>query len=329
MIKYSVIIPVYNAEKTLMRCVDSILDQKYNDMELILVNDGSTDHSIDICNAYQKKYPCVQVIDKPNGGVSTARNAGLAVATGEYVLFVDSDDYVASDYFDAMERLTSERQWDMLMFSYAVTDGKYASPKVTDSFHADCIEKSVSLFCQMIYTKTINHPVTKCYIRRIIEDHNIRFPAELYIGEDKIFNMQYMVHCKSCLITPEILYYASLENDQSLSRKIRPDLSQQLLLVSDYTRQIIQNAAIPKSHMEQYHAAENLIQLREVYSEAKRMHLTGCKSSFRRNVIRNMCSENNRQKASLPGGLFSKLLQIPVRLKLVTVIDLMGWYLAR
>ena len=95
MAKYSVIIPVYNAEKTLRRCVDSVLNQNYGDMELLLINDGSTDGSLDICNGYRSFSPQVRVIDKTNGGVSSARNAGLGIAEGEYILFVDSDDYVS------------------------------------------------------------------------------------------------------------------------------------------------------------------------------------------------------------------------------------------
>ena len=87
--KYSVIIPVYNAEKTLHRCVDSLLNQNYTDMELVLVNDGSSDRSLEICREYQGCDSRVCVIDKPNGGVSTARNAGLHAAAGTYVLFVD------------------------------------------------------------------------------------------------------------------------------------------------------------------------------------------------------------------------------------------------
>ena len=86
--EYSVIIPVYNAEKTLKRCVDSLLEQNCSDLELILVNDGSKDSSLEICKAYQNENNCVRVIDKPNGGVSSARNAGLDAAFGQYVLFV-------------------------------------------------------------------------------------------------------------------------------------------------------------------------------------------------------------------------------------------------
>lgn len=327
--KYSVIIPVYNAEKTLHRCVDSLLNQNYSDMELILVNDGSPDRSLDICNEYKNRDARVQVIDKPNGGVSTARNVGLDAAVGEYVLFVDSDDYVSENYFQMLDELGANRNDDFLMFSYSVTDGKSVQPKIAEPFKSDCAEENVPRFCWMLYTKTINQPWSKRYVRKIIKDNRIQFPENLYIGEDKCFNLQYATHCSSILISPELLYYVSVENDQSLSRKIRPDLSQQFEILDAKIHQIIQEADIPESHRAQYIAAENLIQLRAVYSEAKRMHLTDQNYRFRRNVIRSMCEKNNRQKSTLPGGTFSKLLQIPVRLKLVTMIDLMGWYLAR
>ncbi len=94
----SVIVPVYNAESTLQRCVDSILAQTFEDFELILINDGSKDQSGDICDEYAAKDSRVKVIHKPNGGVSSARNAGLRIAHGEYIAFIDSDDYIDNDY---------------------------------------------------------------------------------------------------------------------------------------------------------------------------------------------------------------------------------------
>ncbi len=94
----SVIVPVYNAEKTLRRCVDSILAQTFEDFELILINDGSKDQSGDICDEYAAKDSRVKTIHKTNGGVSSARNAGLRIAQGEYIAFIDSDDYIDNDY---------------------------------------------------------------------------------------------------------------------------------------------------------------------------------------------------------------------------------------
>ena len=97
----SIIIPVYNAEKRLVKCIDSILTQSYIHFELLLINDGSKDSSGTICDAYAQKDNRVKVFHKENGGASSARNIGIERATGEYIVFVDSDDYVEKDYLSA------------------------------------------------------------------------------------------------------------------------------------------------------------------------------------------------------------------------------------
>ena len=96
----SIIVPVYNVEKYLERCLDSILSQTFSDFELILVNDGSTDHSLEICRSYAEKDERILLIDQENRGLSAARNAGIAVAKGEYLGFVDSDDYIAQNMYE-------------------------------------------------------------------------------------------------------------------------------------------------------------------------------------------------------------------------------------
>ena len=91
--KISIVIPVYNVEKYLRECLDSVIVQSYRNKEVILVNDGSTDNSIEICEEYDMKYPFIKLINKKNGGLSDARNVGILNSTGEYILFLDSDDY--------------------------------------------------------------------------------------------------------------------------------------------------------------------------------------------------------------------------------------------
>ena len=92
--KISIIMPIYNCEKYLKRSIESVLNQTYKNLELILINDGSTDNSLKVCREYERKDDRVQVIDKKNGGVSSSRNAGFKIATGEYVTFVDADDWI-------------------------------------------------------------------------------------------------------------------------------------------------------------------------------------------------------------------------------------------
>lgn len=104
--KVSIIVPIYNMEKYLGRCIDSILVQTHTNIEVILVDDGSTDSSPQVCDDYAKRDPRIKVIHKSNGGLSSARNAGLDIATGDYIGFVDSDDYISTDMYKVLaERL--------------------------------------------------------------------------------------------------------------------------------------------------------------------------------------------------------------------------------
>ena len=105
----SVVIPVYNVETTLRKCVDSVLAQTYDNTEVILVNDGSTDRSEDICRSYEQIDPRVKVISKENGGLSSARNAGIDKSCGEYIFFIDSDDWIDSDTLEVLLNAALQR----------------------------------------------------------------------------------------------------------------------------------------------------------------------------------------------------------------------------
>ena len=114
-IKISVIVPVYRAEQYIVRCVDSILTQKFHDIELILVDDGSPDHCPEICDKYAQKDNRVKVIHQKNGGVAAARNAGLILAQGEYITFVDSDDFIEPDMYQSMIQVADQYDCDVVM----------------------------------------------------------------------------------------------------------------------------------------------------------------------------------------------------------------------
>ena len=121
--KYSLIVPVYNAEKTLQRCIDSVLAQSFTDYELILVNDGSSDGSAAICSVNSAKYSCIKYICKDNGGVSSARNLGIESAAGEYILFLDSDDYISDNYFNVLNGIYSNSSPDLVIFGAQAVGG--------------------------------------------------------------------------------------------------------------------------------------------------------------------------------------------------------------
>lgn len=120
--KISVIIPVYNVEKYLKRCLDSVISQKYKNLEIILIDDGSTDNSGKICDEYAQKDKRIIVIHKENGGLSDARNKGLEVCTGDYISFVDSDDWIEEDFFEYV--VNNAKDNDLLIFDYYISNGK-------------------------------------------------------------------------------------------------------------------------------------------------------------------------------------------------------------
>lgn len=123
MIKYSFIVPVYNTEKYLKKCLDSLVNQTYKDFEIIVVNDGSTDKSSSIISKYQKKYKNIIVIDKENEGLSMARNRGVQKSSGKYIIFVDSDDYVSNKLLEEIDKKIDDS--DILRFQIATEDEEY------------------------------------------------------------------------------------------------------------------------------------------------------------------------------------------------------------
>lgn len=324
--KYSVIIPVYNAEKTLDRCLRSLISQDYCDAEIILVNDGSTDNSSQICQAYADRYSQIRYISKENGGVSTARNAGLDAAAGTYVLFVDSDDYVVPGYFETLDRIPAD--FEYVVFSFSLTDGATKHDRVLEPFVSADPASYFSKLSTLIYHKNINFPWNKRFLRTIIEKNNIRFHTGLSIGEDALFNLQYALQSFSCSIVDWILYTVCIDNKQSLSRKIRSDIHEQISLCEQEMHQAIQSAELDDQHSRLLQHALNFLHMREIYAEAKRMHKLGTGIRQRLREIDRLCVSFNRSKLMVPRDRYCQLLLIPVRLRLSMLIDLAGWKLA-
>lgn len=211
--KITVIVPVYRAEKYLADCVDSILRQSLSDFELLLVDDGSPDGSPALCDRYVQREPRVTAIHKPNGGVSSARNAGLAQARGEYVVFVDSDDYLGPDYLQALytqqcaEAAGAETFVisDYQPFSPQGTVARAFPPAFTASLLGDAPDPEA--FRRLIFDFLIFPPYCKLYHRRVIEAHALRFREDLRTAEDFDFNCRYLSHVTQVSYTPSVQYY--------------------------------------------------------------------------------------------------------------------------
>ena len=206
-VNISVIIPVYNAGRTLIRAVDSILMQEYESMEVVLVDDGSTDDSAVLCDELASQEPRVRVIHKENGGVSSARNAGLEVAEGEYVMFLDADDVIRPDSLSMMYG----KGWDMVLGGFA----KLENLSIVESYVPDAMNEyraveEINAFLDSVIAKNhsylLNSACFKLFRLSLIKENDLRFDEVLRYGEDKMFVFSFLCHTRRVRTVPEIVY---------------------------------------------------------------------------------------------------------------------------
>lgn len=224
----SVIVPIYNAEKTLDKCVRSLLDQTYKEIEIILVDDGSTDNSGKICDSYVQKYNNIKKYYKKNGGVSTARNFGIRHANGKYISFVDADDFLEVETYEKIHNVILEKKPDCIDFGW-----KYINDWEDVAYNLCGLEKEIILDRKII-EKDILPPLlnleekgkkfvydfvtNKIFRLSIIQNENVYFNEMRKTWEDRSFLVEYLQYCNSYYSTDEYFYnYVSIPN--SLSRQ--------------------------------------------------------------------------------------------------------------
>lgn len=205
--KINVIIPVYKVEKYLDRCLKSVLEQSYSDIEVILVDDGSPDQCGVMCDEYAKKDPRIKVIHKKNGGLASARNAGLEAASAEFICFVDSDDWITKDMFQYMIELAQQNAADIVSVSYVLTDSEHQTID-QNTVNVRVMERNEALeyFLDIgMRSRVSDYPVCiKMFRRELFED--IRFPmGRLY--EDLTTNVQLIQKAKIYVKSSKICYF--------------------------------------------------------------------------------------------------------------------------
>lgn len=218
--KFSVIIPVYNVERFIHRCVDSILAQSFTDFELLLIDDGSTDRSGKICDEYARQDERIRVIHKENGGLSSARNAGLDRAIGEYICFVDSDDYIRSDMLETISAyLNGDKRSVSFGFSIQTPSGN-----IRNEYLGNMTKKSIvndkdrlRFFCNELTDYRVSWTAwSKVFSRAVIEREHLRFAdnAGIY-AEDLFFSLCYMAFADEIVNVQKPLY-VYCERDDSI-----------------------------------------------------------------------------------------------------------------
>lgn len=218
--KTSIIIPVYKAEKYLNRCIDSIINQSYKNIEIILVNDGSPDNCPAICDEYAKKDGRIKVIHKENGGVSSARNAGLDVATGKYIQFVDSDDWVEPEYSKSMIKLIEKKHSDLGICGYTIVRQNRKIERCTVSQSFEINSQNVKSLFNLHCNELLISPVNKIYKLELLR--GLRFNKDISLTEDAIFNYAYLTKCANICVTDALLYTYFNNNESSLTKNFKP-----------------------------------------------------------------------------------------------------------
>ena len=212
----SVIIPVYNVEQYLSRCIDSVINQTYKNLEIILIDDGSTDNSGKICDEYATKDKRIKVIHKQNWGVASARNIGLDIAKGEYIGFVDSDDYIEPDMYEILYSLLIKNKVKVSCCDYFIFNKK--EKKYVPSL--DNTINGVLSFNETLNTNTGHSGcnVNKLYSKNLIE--NIRFNETLIFGEDYVFMIDIFMKAKKIAFCKDVKYYYYYNTNSVTKRKI-------------------------------------------------------------------------------------------------------------
>lgn len=212
--KISVIITVFNVEKYISRCLLSVLGQSIKDIEVIVVDDGSTDGTI---VKIADNNPCVSIITQTNKGVSAARNVGLRIASGEYVVFVDGDDYLSEDYLETLIMSVENYDWVLSGMINFYNDG---SENICSFDNDSMILDNEHAFWRFLNTPLLTSVCTKLYRNDIIKKNRLEFNEEMWKAEDRDFNLRYLRHIHDVRLLKYSGYYYRRYTPNSLSKRV-------------------------------------------------------------------------------------------------------------
>ncbi len=228
--KVSIIVPVYNVEKYLSKCLDSLVNQTLKDIEIIIVNDGSPDHSQDIIDKYAKRYSKkIRAFQKDNGGQASARNLGLTKATGEYILFVDSDDYIELDTCNELYNNAKKLNSDIVLFDYYIIYSKEHNKLMS------VIEKvnDVDNINKKEFFLSTPSPVNKLFRREFLLKHNFRFPEGIIYEDYAEIPTLVLYDPKISYVKKPFYFYIQSEESTTRTPKYKQKF-EDIFIASDY-----------------------------------------------------------------------------------------------
>lgn len=239
---YSIVVPVYKAEKYLNKCIDSLLNQNYKNLEVILIDDGSPDKSGDICDYYKNRDDRVVVIHKENEGVGIARNVGISIAKGDYITFIDSDDWVSLNMLDTVNKELNKYPYDLLIWGYesvyidtnndVLKKQKNLPPKMKLFNQHDCRNSFFNLY----KNANMNNPWNKMYKLSVIKNNSLNF-STMKRAQDALFNINYFSYVESLSTIHSINNFYRVNSIDALWTKFPQNYSEiQLIMYKEYLK---------------------------------------------------------------------------------------------
>lgn len=299
----SIIVPVYNVADYLPRCLDSIVAQTYRALDIILIDDGSTDHSGDICDQYALTDCRIRVVHQPNGGQSSARNAGLDVAKGDYIAFVDSDDMVSADYIEVMYRNLIDYDADISEVAFVKCPPDQAAVLDITS-HTTYQYSSEEAIESTLYQKRLDTGVWCKLFKRELFD-NVRFVVGVLYEDLEIIPRLY-VKCGKIVWSGRQLYYYTTRNNSSLGAFSLKRLDV-LDIVDDIERRLAHNPTLLRAAQDRKLSANfNILALLAVNGHSNSSHALRCWQNIKSLRFRSLCNSKVRRKNKL-GILISYL----------------------
>lgn len=227
---FSIILPVYNVAAYLDRCVQSVLEQDFKDYEIIMVNDGSTDESPRICDRYAQEYACIRVVHKGNGGPDSARNAGLDVAQGRYIWWVDSDDWIEPGALDLLYRASCDDSLDMVKFNYYRVEGARRTEMLSNTepglYEGNTGVERLMDWALYSASRFPLSPWGIIYSHELLKRTGVKFISERNVGsEDYLFNLQLLPTVRRVRILGQCLYNYEMHIG-SLTQRYKKELPQ-------------------------------------------------------------------------------------------------------
>jgi len=231
----SIVIPVYNAAEFLPEMLDSVLTQSFTDIEMILVNDGSTDCSGEICHRYAAQYNCVKVYDRENRGAATSRNFGLDQARGDFVWFMDSDDILAKNALQTAAAAQAKYGADVVIggMNFCLTEENRILSKTIPNEIVFGARQFENYYEELFSANYVTSLCNKLIRRSLLIDNKIQMIEPLHMYEDYVFCMDFLLKSGTIVCIPAIVYYYQLRNAKSLSHRYKPDILNMFRLLQD------------------------------------------------------------------------------------------------